>query len=91
MPLYNMTYEKIEELKEKIKNKETEITTLTTMSEKDIWIKELDELREAYIKEYSPTSTNVTKTVTKTVTKSVSKPVTKVVTKKTTAVKTVKK
>ena len=91
MPLYNMTYEKIEELKEKIKNKETEITTLTTMSEKDIWTKELDELRDAYIKEYSPTSTNVTKTVTKTVTKSVSKPVTKVVTKKTTAVKTVKK
>ena len=78
MPIHSFTYEKIEELKEKINNKETEMITLDSKSEKSIWLDELDEFKLAFIKEYEPTVTNV-KTA-----KPVTKPVAKVVvTKKT--------
>jgi len=67
LPIHSFTYEKIEELKEKIENKEEEIELLDSKSEKEIWMDELDELKEVYIKEYQPTDTNVT--ITKTVVK----------------------
>ena len=89
MPIHSFTYEKIEDLKEKINNKEEEINLLESKSEKEIWSDELDEFRVAYVKEYSPIATNVkvVKTVVKTVTspkvvaKKVATPAKKVVTK----------
>jgi len=59
MPIHSFTYEKIEELKEKIANKESEMITLDSKSEKQIWLEELEEFKIAYIKEYEPSSTNV--------------------------------
>ena len=64
LPIHSFTYEKIEELKEKIENKEEEIDLLDSKSEKEIWMDELDELKEVYVKEYQPTDTNVTMTKT---------------------------
>jgi DNA topoisomerase-2 len=67
MPIHSFTYEKIEELREKISNKEEDISNLDNKTEMEIWSDELDELRTAYIKEYQPTETKVsmTKTVIK--------------------------
>jgi DNA topoisomerase-2 len=62
LPIHSFTYEKIEELKEKINNKEEEIDLLSSKSEKEIWTDELDEFKEVYVKEYKPTDTNVTMT-----------------------------
>jgi len=62
LPIHSFTYEKIEELKEKINNKEEEIELLESKSEKEIWMDELNELKEVYVKEYQPTDTNVTMT-----------------------------
>ena len=59
MPIHSFTYEKIEDLKEKINNKEEEYNLLDAKSEKDIWLEELAEFRLAYIKEYEPIATNV--------------------------------
>ena len=59
MPIHNFTHEKIEELQEKINNKESEMKTLDSKPEKQIWLDELDEFRLAYIKEYNPLSTKV--------------------------------
>ena len=64
LPIHSFTYEKIEELKEKINNKEEEIDVLASKSEKEIWMDELNEFKEVYIKEYQPTDTNVTMTKT---------------------------
>jgi DNA topoisomerase-2 len=60
LPIHSFTYEKIEELKEKIENKQEEIDLLDSKTEKEIWMDELDEFKEVYIKEYQPTDTNVT-------------------------------
>ena len=75
MPIHSFTYEKIEELQEKIDNKETEMKTLDSKSEKELWCDELEEFRIAYVKEYDPISTNVktTKPVTKPITKNIKK------------------
>ena len=59
MPIHSFTQEKIEELQEKINNKESEMKNLDSKSEKDIWLDELEEFRIAYVKEYDPTVTNV--------------------------------
>ena len=59
MPLYSLTTEKIEDLKDKIDNKETEMHTLESKTEKELWCDELDEFKLAYVKEYSPVATNV--------------------------------
>jgi len=59
MPIHSFTYEKIEELKEKINNKEKEINLLESKSEKEIWLDELNEFKQAYVKEYNPIATNV--------------------------------
>ena len=50
LPIHSFTYEKIEELKEKIRNKEEEIDVLASKSEKEIWMDELDEFKEVYTK-----------------------------------------
>jgi galactokinase/mevalonate kinase-like predicted kinase len=59
MPIHSFTYEKIEELQEKINNKESEMKTLDSKPEKQIWSEELDEFKLAYIKEYNPLATKV--------------------------------
>jgi len=63
MPIHSFTYEKIEELKEKIANKETEMESLDSKSEKELWCDELEEFRLAYIKEYDPKTDAGTKKV----------------------------
>jgi len=72
MPIHSFTYEKIEDLKEKIANKEEEISLLESKSEKEIWLDEIAEFKAAYIKEYEPIATNVK--VMKTVVKPVASP-----------------
>jgi DNA topoisomerase-2 len=68
MPIHSFTHEKIEELQDKINNKEEEINLLESKSEKEIWCDELEEFKNAYIKEYDPVTSTVTKTVTKNIT-----------------------
>ena len=65
LPIHSFTYEKIEELKEKIKNKEDEIHKLDSKDEKELWEDELNELKDVYVKEYNPIATNVSKTISK--------------------------
>ena len=52
-------------VKEKIKNKEEEIVTLDSKNEKELWKDELEEFSDAYIKEYDPVATKVSKIVPK--------------------------
>ena len=52
MPIYNLTMEKINELKQQEQDKETEYNTLDNKSPKDIWISELDILESEYTKWY---------------------------------------
>ena len=46
LPIYNLTYEKIEELKKQEKDKQSEYDTLSSLSSSDIWKTELQELLE---------------------------------------------
>jgi DNA topoisomerase-2 len=48
MPLYSLTYEKIEELKNKVNNKEEELENVLSTTEKNMWKNELDELVVKY-------------------------------------------
>jgi DNA topoisomerase-2 len=50
LPIYNLTYEKIEELKKQNEDKQTEYDELFKLSEKDIWLSELNKLDEQYDK-----------------------------------------
>ena len=50
MPLYNLTYEKIEELKKQEKEKQTEFDTLIGMKPEDLWTNDLDEFEQSYDK-----------------------------------------
>ena len=50
IPLFSLTIEKINELKNKLKEKEIEYNKLFSMSEKDIWKLELKELKNKYLK-----------------------------------------
>jgi len=59
LPIHSFTHEKIEELKEKINNKEEEICKLDSKDEKQLWLEELEEFKDAYIKEYDPIATKV--------------------------------
>ena len=52
MPIYNLTMEKIDELKQQEQDKETEYNTLDGKSPKDIWISELNTLESEYTKWY---------------------------------------
>ena len=52
MPLFNLTYEKIEELNSKLKEKEQELYVVKTTPATDVWKKELKELRTEYNKWY---------------------------------------
>jgi len=60
MPIYNLTQEKIEELKQQYDMKETEYNELNKKSIQDIWIEELDELEVCYEK-WSQKKINETK------------------------------
>jgi len=48
MPVYNFTFEKIEELKKQQSDKETEFNELNNKSSKNIWLDELDILEKKY-------------------------------------------
>ncbi len=52
MPIYNLTYEKIEELKKQQEDKESEYEDLNAKSPQDIWADELDVLEAEYNKWY---------------------------------------
>ena len=52
MPIYNLTYEKIEELKKLEEKKQTEYDELDKLEPKTIWKLELNELKEKYNKWY---------------------------------------
>lgn len=49
MPIYNLTYEKLEELKKNHKQQETEYLIMKDKTPDEIWLEELDELEKAYI------------------------------------------
>jgi DNA topoisomerase-2 len=53
MPIYNLTYEKIEELKKQQEDKEAEYEELNGKTPQDIWSTELDVLEEEYTKWYN--------------------------------------
>jgi DNA topoisomerase-2 len=46
MPVYNLTKEKIDELKKQSNDKETEFNTLKNLTCEEIWLSELNELLE---------------------------------------------
>ena len=48
MPIYNLTQEKIEELKKQEKEKQTEYDTLVKMKPHDLWLIDLDDFENAY-------------------------------------------
>jgi DNA topoisomerase-2 len=48
MPIYNLTQEKIEELKKQEKEKQTEFDTLVGMKPQELWINDLDVFESAY-------------------------------------------
>jgi len=52
MPIYQLTFEKIEELKKQKECKETEYNKLNKMKPHDIWKTELTELKDALLKLY---------------------------------------
>lgn len=52
MPIYNLTFEKIEELKKQEHEKQTEYDDLSSKTPEDIWIGELDILESKYEKWY---------------------------------------
>ena len=75
MPIYNLTNEKIEELKNQKNDKEIEYTELKNKTEKDIWLEELDNLEQKYIKWFNKnhkdnTKDDIKKPITKTKKKS---------------------
>jgi DNA topoisomerase-2 len=49
MPIYNLTFEKIEELKKQQENKQSEYDDLKSKSVETIWLEELESLKEQYI------------------------------------------
>jgi DNA topoisomerase-2 len=65
MPLYSLTYEKIEELRNKLKNKEEELENLMGITEKEMWKNELDELVVKYNEFLKSFEENKTKPVVK--------------------------
>ena len=52
MPIYNLSFEKIEELKKQQQDKEVETTELEALTPENIWTRELDLLEEEYLKWY---------------------------------------
>lgn len=50
MPLWNLTYEKVNELKKQMKEKENEYNTLKIKTIENIWLEELNILKDKYIK-----------------------------------------
>jgi DNA topoisomerase-2 len=50
MPIYNLTYEKLEELKKQEEIRQTEFDELNEKTSNDIWYEELNELEMAYDK-----------------------------------------
>lgn len=52
LSLFSLTKEKIDELKDKLKNKEQELTDIKSTNEIDMWKRELNEFKDAYNKWY---------------------------------------
>ena len=59
MPLYNLTNEKIEDLKKQRQDKEIEYNELLNKTEKMIWLEELNLLEQKYIKWYNKKFDNI--------------------------------
>jgi DNA topoisomerase-2 len=74
MPLYSLTYEKIEELRNKLNNKEEELENLMGITEKEMWKNELDELVVKYNEFLKSFEENKTKPVVKKTGKPIGKP-----------------
>ena len=56
MPIYNLTNEKIEELKKQQNEKETEFNALVEKTPEKLWLTDLESLEESYDKWYSLTT-----------------------------------
>ena len=56
MPIYNLTNEKIEELKKQQNEKETEFNSLVEKTPEKLWLNDLENLEESYDKWYSLTN-----------------------------------
>jgi DNA topoisomerase-2 len=65
MPIYNLTNEKIEELKKQEKDKQAEFDALVEKTPEQLWTKDLEELETAYDKWVEAKETPVTKKKTK--------------------------
>jgi hypothetical protein len=52
MPIYNLTNEKIEELKKQQNEKETEFNSLVEKTPEKLWTTDLENLEESYDKWY---------------------------------------
>ena len=65
MPIYNLTHEKIEELKKQQEDKESEYEDLNAKSPQDIWAEELDVLEEEYNKWFNKKVQEAKETTTK--------------------------
>ncbi len=65
MPIYNLTHEKIEELKKQQEDKESEYEDLDSKSPQDIWAEELDVLEEEYNKWFNKKVQEAKETTTK--------------------------
>ena len=65
MPIYNLSFEKIEELKKQEQDKKAEYQELEILTPENIWTRELDLLEEEYIKWYKNKTDIVNMTVKK--------------------------
>ena len=50
MPIYSLTFEKVQELKNQMKSKQTEHDSLLKLTPENIWKKELNDLLQKYTK-----------------------------------------
>ena len=52
LSVYSFTLEKVQELEDEINSNEQELECIKNTTEKDMWIKELDEFEQMYKRNY---------------------------------------